>query len=74
MHQASESRTHQATCACGTVLHGATGELLLEAVELHAVETHPEPTWRHGPSLADLRHQVVALCRRVERLEREAKP
>ena len=61
---------HEVRCACGAVLRGATGELLLEAVERHAVELHAEPMWRRGPALADLREQVAALGARVEQLER----
>lgn len=73
MQQTPDPAAHELACACGTLLQGATGELLLEAVERHALELHREPSWRNGPSLADLRDQVVALCRRVERLEQEAR-
>jgi hypothetical protein len=61
--------SHEVECSCGAVLRGGTGELLLEAVERHAIELHAEPTWRRGPTLADLRAQVSALGARVERLE-----
>jgi hypothetical protein len=65
--------TYEVQCACGAVLRAATGDQLLEAVERHAVDVHPEPTWRRGPTLSELRQQVVALGARVALLEqREA--
>jgi len=48
----------------------ATGESLLAAVERHATEAHAQEPWRWGPSLDDLRGQVVQLGRRVETIER----
>lgn len=59
-----------ARCSCGAFLKGATGDALLTAVERHATEAHPEQTWRVGPTLDDLRSQVVGLGRRVETIER----
>ena len=56
-------------CACGAVLEGATGELLLAAVERHAAGDHVDALWRGGPSLDDLRRQVAGLGRRLETLE-----
>lgn len=60
---------HTMRCSCGAALAGETGELLLAAVERHAVEGHVEPSWRSGPTLHDLRRQVAGLGRRVETLE-----
>lgn len=53
--------TRAARCACGATLDGETGELLLAAVERHALVAHPEVFATAERRLTEREEQIAEL-------------